>query len=901
MQTTPDGLAQVASDATRGVVVEPTAGRPVAESERVCTGRVVDAQHEPVPTARVLVAPEGRTQGTPLENLDPSRIAWAQRAEALTDSAGLFRVVGVTAARARIAIRKSGYAPHDTVVDLARARVDIGDIVLEPGVMLRGRVVDRAGLPVSGARLRRLSSSAGPAVILGAVFDDVVATTDAEGRFAADEIAVGPWTLMIKAAGHTDRIERGTTRSPGESVDGLEFVVEATTSIAGRVVGADALALRELWIAAVPKGDRSSGPLPAGELVDEKRFLILPKSARCNPDGSFSLFDLAPDLTYRLVGRVGKQDAFARVATNWRDVRAGERGVELLFEPETALVFQVVDAATSLPVSEMEVRVGNRLMIPFTDDSGAVRRAFPDGRVRFESVLRAQLEEGAELVIEARGYSTLKVGRLKRVAGRDLDLGVLRLERASLVRVLVFDAATREPVAGAHVALERSEPRPFLPTETTSTAPVREASADPLFLHAGDTDESGRVVLNRIPGASVVVAVLHAGYTPYRSDALALAPAGDTEQTIELKRGGSVVVSVTDVRGSPLAGVRVDHRERRAAQSSGASRADFPATTDAEGKIRFEHLEAGSHHFEAGTATPVESARSAEVEVVEGGEHTLTLVLPERARVTGRVTEGGAVLSGATLHFESAVGLVVDARGTIRSLSARTNGNGEYALSDVDLGAYRVRVTHPERAMSFAIDVVIAAKKSTVDLDLPRTTIEGTLVDEDGHPVLGAEVRALPVLDSASVESANSTFVPSAADGKFVLRGVQPDVDLVVHVRGGDYQPIQSDVVRVARGETKLGIDLRLKAGAALEVSVTTGDGRPAAHRPVQATYTGLVKIAATNVLATTNAAGRALFRGLEPGPWRLRVENANDPSASAEVLFEVERGVANTAKIEVR
>ena len=59
--------------------------------------------------------------------------------------------------------------------------------------------------------MRRLDVHAKPAVILGTAVGDVVATTDDEGTFHIDELASGPWRLLIKAEGHPDKLEHGET------------------------------------------------------------------------------------------------------------------------------------------------------------------------------------------------------------------------------------------------------------------------------------------------------------------------------------------------------------------------------------------------------------------------------------------------------------------------------------------------------------------------------------------------------------------------------------------------------------------------------------------------------------------------------------------------------------------
>jgi hypothetical protein len=122
-------------------------------------------------------------------------------------------------------------------------------------------------------------------------------------------------------------------------------------------------------------------------------------------------------------------------------------------------------------------------------------------------------------------------------------------------------------------------------------------------------------------------------------------------------------------------------------------------------------------------------------------------------------------------------------------------------------------------------------------------------------------------------------------------------VALVLVVTGGDYQPLRAEPVTVAVNEVKSGVDLRLAAGAALEVVVTSAAGGATSDLRVRAT----AALDGRTALATTNASGRAYFRGLRAGVWRVRVEREAAATTSAEVEVDVRLGGANKAALELR
>jgi carboxypeptidase family protein len=71
----------------------------------------------------------------------------------VTDEAGSFTLRGLDRARHRLEVEMDGCAPLCRELDLGAGAPDSLDLELEPGVDLRGRVVDRAGAPISGARI----------------------------------------------------------------------------------------------------------------------------------------------------------------------------------------------------------------------------------------------------------------------------------------------------------------------------------------------------------------------------------------------------------------------------------------------------------------------------------------------------------------------------------------------------------------------------------------------------------------------------------------------------------------------------------------------------------------------------------------------------------------------------
>ncbi len=720
-------------------------------------------------------------------------------------------------------------------------------------VVLAGRVLDDAGDPVAGARLRRLDLGAKDAAGTserGAV----LATTDGQGSFRVTGLASGPWALGVSSDEHPEQIERGLTERPGEIVSGLEFRLEPGAEIRGRVRGAPEATLGALWVRAVP--ERGEGAIPLTGSGAGPPFLEgLPRLARCAEDGGFVVRGVGRGSSQVLTLHRGARDVVGSSRCAPVIARAGESGVELVYRPGTALVFQAVDARTSEPVTELEVRLGHLFLTPLADEAGRIRRDFPSGRVRFEDLFERGRTEKTALVIVARGYRELRLDDLHPVDGQDLDLGILRLEPAPVLDVRVLDGETGAPVSGARVTA--TEPAP--PIELAGHEHPGARARSPWL--EGLSDREGRVRLDRPPGEPAQVLVSHADFAPALVEADPVSP-GPAETTVRLRRGGNVSVEVVGADGAPVRGVRVERRAGGEGQAQGLPSQGLE--TDASGRLRFEHLAAGLHRFRvAPVAAGTAEAEWSVVSVSDRGDELLRLVLPSSARIHGRVTEQGLPLAGATLSFTSADG----SSGTVQL--ARTDSRGEYVLERIDTGAVRVSVSHHSRAMPVASSLEVVAPDERFDLDLPVALIEGQVLDLEGQAL--ADVR----VEVRTAEGERSRPVFTDEHGRYSLRGLSCGVDLLVQASGRGLVPQESGVLRIEPGRIEPGIDFRVARGAALEVLVVSAsadgtrwrvDAQPERGGPVQT--------------ESTDSRGNARFPCLAPGTWRIRIEGESSEGA---------------------
>jgi hypothetical protein len=229
---------------------------------------------------------------------------------------------------------------------------------------------------------------------------------------------------------------------------------------------------------------------------------------------------------------------------------------------------------------------------------------------------------------------------------------------------------------------------------------------------------------------------------------------------------------------------------------------------------------------------------------------------------------------------------------------ARTDGRGEYLFDGVEEGEYRVEVRHPSRAMSHEAKTRIREGENDLDLDLPVAIVEGRITGADGKPLAGVRVRAerapaggaggrrsfsfaVMVMDDGNEEPevtlgapGGGSTVTTDAEGRYTLRGVAPDVDLVVHATGKEVQPGKSEPFHVAADGVKKNVDIALEDGGSIEVSVRRASSGPAGRYLARATPSdgGEPKI------QMIGPGGSTKITGLKPGRWHVVLDPMMGP-----------------------
>jgi RNA polymerase sigma factor (sigma-70 family) len=242
------------------------------------------------------------------------------------------------------------------------------------------------------------------------------------------------------------------------------------------------------------------------------------------------------------------------------------------------------------------------------------------------------------------------------------------------------------------------------------------------------------------------------------------------------------------------------------------------------------------------------------------------------ARLHGVVgdTEGGPV-SLATV-------VLMDPARPDRILATRSHADGSYELG-AEPGLYTALVVHPEYTLE-ARPITLGDDGMREDVTLlPGGSVEGTVVDDKGAPLVGArvttvaptfsEMRSAPARwQMASIYGALRPSLTDA-DGRFVLRGLPPG-HVQLAARSSAFVTTTPTSFDLTLAETKTGVVVATAAARAIRGFVAARDAGSTGVANVQVIAMRDGTAIALPAVATTDGGGQFEIDGLAPGTYRL-------------------------------
>ncbi|HTR53392.1 MAG TPA: carboxypeptidase regulatory-like domain-containing protein [Kofleriaceae bacterium] len=382
---------------------------------------------------------------------------------------------------------------------------------------------------------------------------------------------------------------------------------------------------------------------------------------------------------------------------------------------------------------------------------------------------------------------------------------------------------------------------------------------------------------------------------------------GETRVRIVLLPGAPVSGRVVDESNKPVAGARVVYT----ASGQFFGQADWrldAITTGADGTWKFAALPRGSFRF---LASDSDHATGTSALIAHDGSTEKTgveIALPAGATVHGRVVDSGkAPVPGAhvqvMLAFRPAGGRGFRAGGT-RPPPRQTysDDKGEFVVRGLPRDQLVATAQHEKGAASAVeIDATSGdAKDVTLVLDLTGA-IAGTVVDQTGQPVEGAQVNAAPAFNGGGFGGFGGGPPAGSGSGGFdpsVFLRAQQNVALtdaggrfrITGLADGAY------TVRASRSGIPRG-GRRGRRGGSDGVEAKVGDEKVQIVLPAEGNVRGKVAFADGKVPTafTASVAGtqQAFFGGdfeldgLAPGDYRLDISGPSFDSHSQDVQIE--------------
>jgi RNA polymerase sigma-70 factor (ECF subfamily) len=718
--------------------------------------------------------------------------------------------------------------------------------------VLRGRVVDAAGAPVARAAVQAFASAAWNDLVVAAArrlrsepdeskhLDLVMAalgsltataplqSTDAEGRFAFEGIAAGPYRL---AASHPEHpTDAGTVADAGaDASTAVEIRLPPGQRIAGSVVdaaghpvaGAEVEA-RLSPLARLRGRDRLSWLLERG---DGAFLEACSRAARSAADGSFSTQALAPG-AYDVAA---VKDGYLEGAL-W-ELPSGSEGVVLRLDAGAAVSGRVVDdAGAAVPGARVRIEPARSAEVhrffhrsPSIDGEDETRAEATDAEGRFAM---QGLSDGPHRLTIESGGQIRRAGELALQLGPN-DLGELRLDPLSALAGKVLDAASGAPIAGARVWVPLAERR------------ARSANslnwAAPRALVEAQSGADGGFAVEAPAGASLELRAEHPEHVAARLDGVALSA---RPIVFRLRRGltlrGSVV---SEAGGEAVEGARIklylaEGREVRSGAGGAFAIGGIDPALSHHGQI---HLSAEHEDYDF-------LSKSVNVQSLDES-FLLKLVLTRSRRVAGRVFgAGGAAVAGARVALQ-AEGLPPGTR--LEDVASEpwtiTGTGGEFAIKEPP--ALRSMIGTPKLFL-LATDSAHAPARAG-PLELPPVgepwpelelilgegaRLEGRAVDLEGRPIAGARVdwrrwsAERAAADAVFGDNADEGSALSDSGGNFVLERLEPG-QLEIEVSAVGFASRRFE--RFELPEDGARLDAVLDAGASIEGRVVDGAGSP--------------------------------------------------------------------------
>ncbi len=645
--------------------------------------------------------------------------------------------------------------------------IDFGDIYLQPGASLNGRVIFENGEAIAAQSFELQLDEASGAAPTPAGFEHDLRrymVTDDKGRFSTQNLPLGSWRIMMSGGLLVASPKRVNTLSVG------------TQDVVILVEGDDSSGIR--GFARTEDGD------PVAGVYIHAYAGISSSNSRSQEDGSFRLFGRGKTGEEVTLYLSPNDDTLEPVKQN-RVVKWGDKKVELLFRKvlSTGLDLIVVDALSGEPIEDYELRCFPTPYANNREGNKAVRLtgSHEAGRVRIDD-----LREGSNTLIVLPKDRSYAPGKIVVFDVDQSSAKQLRVELHKNLPILVrVQDAAGNPLAGARVELLRSQgDNPIAEKNENFARPLRSVHDNGKSMsyaqmynnyfamdmawrmaHA-ETDESGMATLHStIPAVDHALRASLPNRPPSHLDEVRFGESAGVHVItmfagagLELTFQPAEVLSRFTVKGEEL-GIRLVADEPGITGEPKAQPGEW-GTWDLSktGKLSKEGLIPGNwklmlqgmHQIDVGTYQTLESEIT-RIKLVEG--ETLSLTLNPSGHIPGRIRGhlriAGKLVRSPRLTVRRSQDPGAEAPQTFYPNQVTVNSAGEFETPPLGPGPYQfqlsIGVSGKNTSFPWTRPIEVAAAQDLIhNLDLAAAALDLLLKDALGQPLsAGSKLRLI--------------------------------------------------------------------------------------------------------------------------------------------------------------
>ncbi|MCA9001287.1 MAG: carboxypeptidase regulatory-like domain-containing protein, partial [Planctomycetes bacterium] len=470
------------------------------------------------------------------------------------------------------------------------------------------------------------------------------------------------------------------------------------------------------------------------------------------------------------------------------------------------------------------------------------------------------VEEHAQLQVRPKQGAPLLRDLEAFQKGGTITLDI-NLPQGRTVTGRVLDPAGN-PVEGAEVA-------------SFSQAPLAQARGP---YRKDFTDDAGQFTLVALPEEPLIVRARHPDWV--HSDKFRIEGKGNVQDVVLTMKEGAFLAGVLlypDGTPAPdvvvvanLDGVHVNGMEGIGMVEHMGSRA--VSTTDGQGRFHLKGLANLPYKLAAKTEWKSQVVRGF-LDDQRPSEAPLELQLRPSLSLAGHVkdAEGRPVTEFMLLAREARAAemFTVYVNDRVKHFAAE---DGSFQLSDLVAGRWQIQVQGDGFVLDppFEVDLPQGENAAPIVLTVTQAlTLTGTVVDPEGRPIPGAQVRAQVQGIEALQRLGESRLTPkglSDAEGRFTI-GPMPVQPVSLVASAPDWCDSESLAVEPVEGVPMPEITLALRRGGTLIAEVFGEDGELAANRMITVNSP---KNPGKSENGLTDADGQAIFEHLAPGNYNV-------------------------------